>query len=149
MKNPQKKKKEIIISKLKEFFNEKASQYKVDMAFLYGSWASGFPHIDSDIDLAAVFSSKIESDEDRFSLLTDISYSLSKILNPDVNVISVYKDFRHPMLYYNAIVLGIPIFIKNNEKFIDLKIEAISQMEDFSIFGISWQLEVAKKNLRG
>jgi len=57
---------------LKAFFEEKAVAFNIDMAFLYGSWTSGYPREDSEF-----------------------------------------------------------------------------QMEDFSLFGISWQTEVARKNLEG
>lgn len=136
--------KEEIISKLKRFFKQSSSHYCVDMAFLYGSWTGGYPHRDSDIDLALVFSREIAT-EKTFSLITDISYELGKKLNREVNVISVYRDFRQPMLYYNAVILGTPLYIKDKARFLSLKIEAISQMEDFRIFGIPWQLEIAGK----
>ena len=61
-----------LIRILKDFFEEKAAAFNIDMAFLYGSWASGYPREDSEF-----------------------------------------------------------------------------QMEDFSLFGISWQREVARKNLEG
>ena len=136
-------KKEWIISKIKNYLRKYSSRYHVDMVFLYGSWISGFPHIDSDIDLAILFSENVNTDEYTFSLITDMSYKLEKVLNIDVNVISIYRDFRHPMLYYNAIVLGMPLFIKDQDRFLSLKLDAISQMEDFRIFGIPWQLEIA------
>lgn len=113
------------------------------MSFLYGSWIEGFPHIDSDIDLAILFSEDFDSEEYTFSLITDISYRLQKILNREVNIISIYRDFRQPMLYYNAIVSGMPVFIKDEDKFLSLKLYAISQMEDFRILGIPWQIEIA------
>jgi predicted nucleotidyltransferase len=141
--------KEIIFSELEEFFRGNASFYKVEMVFLYGSWAGGFPHPDSDIDLALLFSSKITTEEEKFILITEIAYKLVKKLNQEVNIISIYEDFRHPMLYYNAIVLGRPIFIKNYANFLNLRMQALYQMEDFSIFGIPWQLEIAQKNLKG
>lgn len=53
------------------------------------------------------------------------------------------------MLYYNAIVLGIPVFIRDQNRYAALLNEAIFQMEDFSMFGTRWQLEIAEKNLEG
>jgi hypothetical protein len=53
------------------------------------------------------------------------------------------------MLYYNAIVLGAPVFLKNFDRYVRLKNEALYQMEDFGIFGINWQFMVAAKNLGG
>ena len=137
------KEKKRIISNLKRFLKANSSYYSIDMAFLYGSWIGGFPHIDSDIDLAILFSEDFDSKEYAFSLVTDISYRLQKILNREVNIISIYRDFRQPMLYYNAIVSGMPVFIKDEDRFLSLKLDAISQMEDFRILGIPWQMEIA------
>jgi hypothetical protein len=57
-------------------------------------------------------------------------------------------DFRKPLLYYNAIVQGEPIYIKNFESYIEIKNEALYQMEDYSIFGLPWQIEMAERNLQ-
>jgi hypothetical protein len=43
--------------------------------------------------------------------------------------------------------LGTPVYIKNFGDLLYLKLEALFQMEDFSIFGLEWQLKMAKKNL--
>lgn len=141
--------KQTLVSQLKDFFAENSSQYFVEMIFLYGSWGSGYPHSQSDIDLAIVFSEEIDSQERMFTLITDISYELGNKLNKEVNVIPILKDFPHPMLYYNAIVLGLPIFVKIFDRYISLKNEALYQMEDFSIFGLNWQRKVAENNLGG
>ena len=140
--------KEKIILKIKDYFKQKASEYHIETAFLYGSWAKGYPHHDSDLDLALLFSSQIRSEESLFKLITQISYELSKDLGREVNIIPIYSDFPHPMLYYNAIILGIPLYIKNKDKFIQLKLEAIYQMEDFQIFGITWQRKVAQDAIK-
>lgn len=136
--------KEKIILKLKDYFKQKASGYRIEMAFLYGSWARGYPHHDSDLDLALLFSSQIKTEESLFALITQISYELSKDLGREVNIIPVYGDFPHPMLYYNAIILGRPLYIKDKDKLLQLKLESIYQMEDFQIFGVTWQRKVAQ-----
>jgi len=136
-----------IIAYLKQFFKEKAQDYELEMVFVYGSWARGTPRQDSDLDIAILFSTKNLSDQLSFPYITDLSLSLSQELALEVNIIVIHRDFRLPMLYYNAIVLGIPVFIKNDTSFINLKIMAIAQMEDFSIFGSKWQLQLARKNL--
>ena len=135
---------EKIILKLKDYFKQKASVYYIEIAFLYGSWARGYPHKDSDIDLALLFSSQIRSEESLFALITQISYELSKDLGQEVNIIPIYRDFPHPMLYYNAIILGRPLYIKDKDKFLQLKLESIYQMEDFQIFALPWQRKVAQ-----
>ncbi len=136
-----------ILTLLKTFFEESASVYKIEMAFLYGSWARGFPKSFSDVDVAIVFSEEPGTENEVFTIITDISLVLGKRLRLDVNVIPIYSDFRKPMLYYNAIVLGIPVFIGNQDRYIFLRNQAIFQMEDFTLFGTKWQLEIAKKNL--
>jgi len=136
--------KEKIILKLKDYFKQKASGYRIEIAFLYGSWARGYPHKDSDLDLAVLFSSQIKTEESLFALITQISYELSKDLGREVNIIPIYRDFPHPMLYYNAIILGEPLYIKDKDRFWQLKLESIYQMEDFQIFALPWQRKVAQ-----
>ena len=136
-----------LISTLKSYFEENSNDYNVDMAFLYGSWARGHPLEESDVDVALHFSPEPSSDDELFNILTDISYDLSIQIGCEVNIITIYQDFRKPMLYYNAIVLGIPVYIKYSEHYVLLKNQSIYQMHDFSLFGTGWQLELARKNL--
>jgi predicted nucleotidyltransferase len=136
-----------IVNHLKNFFNKKAQHFGLEMAFVYGSWARGFPKEDSDVDIAIVFTNENEADDELFRYLNSISLSLSKELGREVNTIAIQSDFNKPMLYYNAIVLGIPVFIKDSDKYIRLRNEAVYQMEDFNLFGIDWQVGIARKNL--
>jgi len=138
---------EEIIKRLRNYFDRNAGRYKLEMVFLYGSWAKGFPRYDSDVDIAVIFSDEPSSDDESFSKITDISMSLSEELGREVNVIQVYKDFRKPMLYYNAIIFGLPVYIQEQDKYIRIKNDALYHMEDYSIFGMDWQYEVATKNL--
>lgn len=136
-----------LVNLLQNFFREKANHFHLEMAFLYGSHAGGFPKEASDIDVAVVFQADVLSDEKRLDLITGISVSLSVKLARDVNVLPIYDDFRSPMLYYNAIVHGIPVFMKDRNRYIALKLEAIGQMEDFTIWGTRWQLTISRKNI--
>src|SRR5574342_711421 len=45
-----------IVNTLKIYFTDASLIYKIEMAFLYGSWARGFPKSFSDEDVAIVFS---------------------------------------------------------------------------------------------
>jgi len=138
--------KETILSTLKEYFHKKADLYKIDMAFLYGSWAYGFPREDSDVDMAILFQEGIER-EDRFDKVTTISLELTEILRKEVSVLSIEEEFPKPVLYYNAIVRGIGVFLRDFTRYVDLKLSAIREMEDFSIFGIPWQEEIVRKRV--
>lgn len=137
---------EDIIEYLRDFFKKNARHYKIEMVFLYGSWAGGFQKKDSDIDIAAVFFKGLNDDE-IFEYLTIISLLLSRKLHCEVNLLHIHSDFRYPMLYYNAIVLGIHVFFKDFSEYIDLKNEAIFQMEDFNLFCRGWQMSIAKRNM--
>lgn len=136
-----------LIEKLREFFKEKAENYGIGMVFLFGSWAKGFPRKDSDLDIAVYFMPEKDSEDEEFLLITDLSFHLSQVFKKEMNIISIHGDFRKPMLYYNAIILGEPLYINNIENYISLHNEAIFQMEDFCIFGARWQLDVAKHNM--
>ncbi len=137
-----------IIGHLDGFFKQRAAGYCIEMVFLYGSWASGYPRGDSDIDLAIRFYDTVGPLDKIHFLLTEISYALFKELNQEVDIISLDKDFSHPMLYYNAIISGIPVYIEDNDKFLSLKLEAIHQMEDFQSFGATWQRQITDKIMR-
>jgi len=142
------KKREEIINKLKKFFRENAKNYNIEMAFLFGSWARGFPMKNSDIDIAIIFSKELEYSNKLFDYIIEISLILTKKLSQEVNIIHIQRSLNRPMLYYNAIVLGIPIYIKEKQSYIKIRNEAIFQMEDFSLFGIPWQIKLIKKNLK-
>jgi hypothetical protein len=103
--------------------------------------------VDSDVDVALFFMAAFSSDEELFNRLTDISFEISLRIKREVNVISIFDDFRKPMLYYNAVVLGMPMYIKDFSRYANLKNQAVFQMEDFSLFGIAWQTKIAGKNL--
>ena len=139
--------KENLINVLETFFKKNAGIYTIKMVFLYGSWAGDLQRLDSDVDIAVLFSKEF-SDDMMFEKITDVSLALSVEIDMDVNVMHIHTDFREPMLYYNAIVLGEPVFFDDFTEYVDLRNEAIYQMEDFSIFGIDWQRDVAKNNLR-
>lgn len=138
---------EEIIKLLESFFEKNADRFSLEIAILYGSWARGYPRLDSDIDLAVLFSSPEMVEEAAYKNITNLSLVLSMELKKEVNILQIHEDQWKPVLYYNAIVLGIPVYIKNGKKYFKVRNEAIFQMEDFSIFGIGWQIKAAAKNL--
>ena len=139
-------KKDELIDDLKSFFKKSAETFDIRTVFLFGSWSGGLPNIESDIDIAVVFNQNI-SDDKAFENITDISLILERRIGLEVNVLHIHLDFRKPMLYYNAMVLGTLIFFADFTEYVDLRNEAIYQMEDFSIFGIAWQQQSAQVNL--
>lgn len=136
-----------LVGCLRNFFEERADDYEIDMAFLYGSRARGLPRFDSDLDVAVLFGRRDLSEEEAFGRILDISFALVTLLKVEVNVLQIHDDFRKPMLYYNVIVMGLPVYTRRHIRFLSLRNEAIFHMEDFGIFGLGWQYEVAKRNL--
>lgn len=134
------------ISALKTYFQRKADVFNIDMAFLYGSWAFGLPKEESDADIAVVLTEEME-EEEIFEIITTISLELTDVLKKETNVLFIDRELSKPMIYYNAIVHGIPVYIRDFKRFVDMKLRAIHQMEDFSIFGTKWQAEIVKKRI--
>ena len=138
-----------IVNTLIDFFQERAFDYQIEMVFICGSNANGIPRTDSDIDLGIVFSETIVDHSMLHEYITELSATLSQVLNKEVDIFVITPDFSHPMLFYNAIISGIPAFINSPAKFLRLKLDAIHQMEDFNIFGVKWQRIIAANLLGG
>lgn len=136
-----------LIHLLKSYFKEKAAYFGLKFAFLYGSQSAGMAKDNSDIDIAVVFEDLELSEDDVFDRIMEISGSLSEKTGTDVDVIVVDADFSRPMLFYNAIVSGIPLLKSNDVDYFKLRNEAIYHMEDFKIFGLQWQRSLIKNNL--
>ncbi len=136
-----------IVEILRSYFQQEASCFGVSGALLYGSRASGFSRLESDIDVAIVFDDAGLPEDEVFERLTAITLGLMKVLPGEVNLIPIYTDFRKPMLYYNAIIGGIPLFFADQQKYIDLINEALYHMEDFETFGRKWLIDLATRNL--
>jgi predicted nucleotidyltransferase len=140
------KSREDLLRQLERFFGEEAERLGVQMAFLFGSRAHGIPREDSDVDLAVLFDEQL-SDDEIFNRVDAIALRLVSLLGLDVSILPVYRDFRKPMLYYNALMKGLPVFVRDADACARLRHEAVGQMEDFQIFGPRWQIEAARRNL--
>jgi len=138
-----------LIKILARYFRNNALKEHVELAFLYGSWAAGRQHKGSDVDIAVLFSENAGSEHDIYQSIIDISAELNDIIDEEINIIQLKRDFDKPMLYYNAAVHGVPVYFKDEKLYRNYLLEAVSQMEDFCIFGIHWQLVAARHNLKG
>ena len=137
----------VMIDYLKDFFKKNARHFKIKTAFLYGSRAGGIPRNDSDIDIAILFIDASINEDRIFDRITDISLTLSRRLHFEVNIIPIHPDFRYPMLYYNAIVQGISLYVNKFDEYIHLKNDAVFHMEDYNLFCRGWQIQIVKRNM--
>lgn len=135
-----------IIDKLRTYFQAQAELHDVETAFLYGSWAAGRPREESDVDVAVLFLTG-SGREKIFDRITVISLDLTRLLKKEVNVLALDAELSRPMLHYNAIIQGIPVYMRDFSRYVDLKLRALFQAEDFGIFGPTWQSEIVKKRL--
>ncbi|OGB90029.1 hypothetical protein A2625_01680 [candidate division WOR-1 bacterium RIFCSPHIGHO2_01_FULL_53_15] len=134
---------EEVVSKIKKYFEENAGKNAVELAFLYGSSARGQAKEKSDVDIAIVLKSDFDSDDKVFDLIAGITVELSALLGREVEIIPIRKDFGKPALYYNAIVLGRPVFIGNKNRYIQIYNQALFEMNDFELFGLGWQFKAS------
>ncbi len=137
-----------LLDAIRSYFFVKADILHVEAAFLFGSWAAGFPKAGSDVDLAVLFEEDGPSEEDVFDRLNTIGADLTGILRAEVNGVAIFRDFRKPLLYYNAVIRGISVYVKDRPRYVWLVNEAVHHMEDFEIFGKQWQIALATKNLQ-
>lgn len=140
--------KDFMTGALVSYFKEKAPVFGLELVFLYGSWATGRPHAESDIDLAVLFQNQDLTEEESFDRIVAMETDLYNRLKMEVQILQIHPDFRKPLLYYNAIVQGEVLYVFDFDRYIDLKNEALFQMEDYSLFGIPWLMELAEKNLQ-
>lgn len=135
-----------LLSNLKAYFQARADMYEIDMAFLYGSCAEGLPRDDSDVDIALLFTHE-KSEAEVFDIINSVTLELTDILKKETNLLCIDRDLNKPLLHYNAIIYGIPIFMRDFTGYVDIKLKAIHRMEDFSIFGTKWQAEIVRKRM--
>ena len=138
--------KEQLLNMVEQFFNIHAKEYCVTLAFLYGSWAHGLQRNNLDIDIAIMTE---ETDKDEiFQKITAMTLALSELLQYEANVLYIDHDLSMPMLHYNAIVKGITVYFDDFTYYVDVRMKAIAQMEDFSIFGLTRQKQIIENNLK-
>jgi len=138
--------KDEIIAEIKSYFESKSDAFDRDMAFLYGSRAAGFPKEELDVDIAVMFYREMEERE-VFEILTTISVELTEHLKKEISVLFIDRELSKPMVHYNAIAHGVPVYIGDFMRFFDMKLKAIHKMEDFCVFGMKWQSEIVRKRL--
>ena len=95
------KDRESLIQVLKDFFRRESDQCGIEMAFLYGSWARGYPMKGSDVDLAVCF----QQPEDLAKLAIQRNRLAHRYLNFRWQAISMYKAQRFVIQKLLALML--------------------------------------------
>ena len=131
---------------LEPFFQREAGRWGIEAAFLVGSHAARTARPDSDVDVALLFSDETDP-RALFDRTNEITVELGRVSRARIDMIVLDPDFSRPMLAYNCIVRGIPLYLRHPARLAVLRNEAIRQMEDFRLFGVAWQIEAARRNL--
>lgn len=105
------------------------------LAFLYGSRASGTETDESDYDIAALLANS--SQEDR------VWRDISRITDKNVDLVAM--DRAPATLVSNVFKTGIPLVIKDRERYLNLYLEKTSEAEDFSEFARSYR-DIARRS---
>jgi len=96
------------LKSLKEVLQELRSEGKVLVAILYGSYASGTPHVRSDIDLAVFIRAKNENEE--IEIVDKILMSTEK----DVSILRLDDEDESPFVVQEALK-GIHLAVPDND----------------------------------
>ena len=115
-------KKDEIVKTLKEYFERRED---VSMAFLFGSFFRGVEGQKSDIDVALYF----KDEKDKMNVWCD----LERLLKKEVDVIVLNNAF--PIIAWEAI-RGIPLVIKDREKYLDYLLSVSWEAEDLLDFNL-------------
>lgn len=98
------------------------------MAFIFGSYASGYACSESDVDIA-VYLIK----EDR-SIESQIQTDLERIIKKEVDLVILNRCSA--ILAWAIFSKGAPIIIKDRGKYIDFMLDVSSEAEDFLDFSL-------------
>ena len=111
-------------TKLFEYF----SKQPVELAYLFGSYASGKQKPYSDIDIAVLFSKEC-SQEEKFDLRKRMTSDISALLKTEQTDI-LDLDNASPFLQFEAIKNRKELFIRNNTKRVDTETRILQNYFD-------------------
>ncbi|MBN1350132.1 nucleotidyltransferase domain-containing protein [candidate division KSB1 bacterium] len=120
------------INQLKGKINSWCKKNHIDLCLLFGSFASAKHHANSDIDIA-LYSSKIDLLPHKLHLIGE----LEPITGGFLDLVILYRDMD-PLLRFEILTKGIPLFIAKKSIYIEQQIYAIKLNEDVS-FLKRWQ----------
>jgi len=112
-----------ILEELEVYFRERSD---VCLAFLFGSMAKGKATRHSDADVAVYFAEGYD-----ISVVRNMVTDLENIATREVDLI-VLND-ASPSIAWSAI-RGIPLFVKNQEFYLEYMLNVSREAEDFNIF---------------
>jgi len=110
----------------------------VALAFIFGSYASGYAHKESDFDVAVYLkdypcsllsSQVVRYEEGIMEQEEDVWFEVSQIVHKEVHLVCL--NIAPASLIFNVLRNGIPLVIKDKGLYLDLYLKASNEAEDF------------------
>ncbi len=122
-----------IVQDLKGYFTKRN---EVLMAFLFGSGAKNFFHLESDIDIAVYFKPRygyidFENEKAKYPQEQEIWWDIEDLLKRETDLLILN---RAPARISDSVLRGIPIIIKNRKLYLDFMLRVTREAEDFRGF---------------
>ncbi len=115
-----------IFEKTKEELKEIIKDYPVDFVIIFGSLIRGNFRDDSDIDIAIHLNKDLD-----FLEIGDIVSRLETKLERDIDIVILNKlYYEDPILAFEIISKGLPVYVIDREKFIDFKYKTFIEYMD-------------------
>ena len=103
-------------------------QHPVQLAYLFGSQATGCTHAESDIDIAVLLAASLTADE-RFTVRLTLIGALSHLFGTD-HVDVVVLNEASPLLAYEVLRNGVLLYCSDDNTRVDFQVRALCAYED-------------------
>ena len=103
-------------------------QHPVQLAYLFGSQATGWTHAESDVDIAVLLEASLTADE-RFTEQLTLIGALSDLFGTD-HVDVVVLNEASPLLAYEVLHTGVLLYCPNDDTRVDFQVRALCAYED-------------------
>jgi len=115
-----------IVEKTKEELKQIITDYSVDFVIIFGSLVKGNFREDSDIDIAIHLQRDLELLE-----IGDIVSRLETKLEKNVDIVILNNLYKmDPVMAFEIISKGMPIYVINKEKFVEFKYRTFIEYMD-------------------
>src|SRR5215831_8464645 len=103
-------------------------QHPVQLAYLFGSQATGHTHAESDVDVAVLLAASLTADE-RFTTRLTLIGALTRLFGTDKVDVVVLNE-ASPLLAYEVLRNGVLLYCPDDNTRVDFQVRALCAYED-------------------
>ena len=103
-------------------------QHPVQLAYLFGSQATGHTHADSDVDIAVLLNDGLTVDE-RFAERLSLIGALSQVLRTDTVDVVILNE-ASPLLAYEVLRHGVLLYCAEENARVEFQVRTLLAYED-------------------